>query len=104
MSDTAKTLTDLPAPDDRTAWAVLARLDIPSDRDLSDADLPLGENLRAARRAQGLKSEQVALAIGKSVYSVHSYENGRVSPPAHVLVSLSRLLGVSVDSLLGLEE
>lgn len=62
-----------------------------------------GRNLREARAAAGLRPEQVALAIGKSVYTIHEYERGRVSPPADVLADLSRLLGVTVDRLIGLE-
>lgn len=62
-----------------------------------------GHNLREARLTAGLRPEQLALAIGKSVYTIHEYERGRVSPPACVLASLSLLLGVSVDRLLGLE-
>lgn len=62
-----------------------------------------GHNLREARIAAGLRPEQVALAIGKSVYTVHEYERGRVTPPADSIAALSRLLGVSADHLLGLE-
>lgn len=62
-----------------------------------------GQNIREARLAAGLRPEQVALAIGKSVYSVHEYERGRVVPPACVLADLATTLGVSTDRLLGLE-
>lgn len=62
-----------------------------------------GRNIREARAAAGLQPEGLALAIGKSVYSVHEYERGRVSPPACVLADISRVLGVTVDRLLGLE-
>lgn len=62
-----------------------------------------GHHLRQARIVAHLKPEQLALAIGKSVYTIHEYERGRVSPPADVLAELSRVLGVSVDHLLGLE-
>lgn len=62
-----------------------------------------GHNLREARIAAGFRAEHVALALGKSVYTIHEYERGRVSPPADVLADLSRLLGVTVDRLLGLE-
>ena len=62
-----------------------------------------GTNLREARTAAGLRPEQVALAIGRSVYSVHEYERGRVSPPANVLVDLAELYGCTVDHLLGRE-
>jgi transcriptional regulator with XRE-family HTH domain len=64
---------------------------------------PLGPNLRAARREKGIPAERVALAIGKSVYTIHSYECGRVMPPANVLADLATYLQVSADSLLGLE-
>lgn len=62
-----------------------------------------GHNLREARIAAGLRPEQVALAIGKSVYTIHEYERGRVSPPADAIAALSRELRVSADRLLGLE-
>lgn len=62
-----------------------------------------GHYLRDARIAAGLRPEQVALAIGKSVYTIHSYECGRVTPAADTIAALSRLLGVSADRLLGLE-
>lgn len=62
-----------------------------------------GHNLREARTAAGLRPEQVALAIGKSVYTIHEYERGRVMPPADAIAALSRLLDVSADRLLGLE-
>lgn len=62
-----------------------------------------GHNLREARTAAGLRPEQVALAIGKSVYTIHEYERGRVMPPADAIAALSRLLGVTADRLLGLE-
>lgn len=61
-----------------------------------------GHNLREARIAAGLRPESVALAIGKSVYTIHEYERGRVTPPADAIAALSRLLGVSADHLLGL--
>lgn len=62
-----------------------------------------GHNIREARLESGLRPEQVALAIGKSVYTVLEYERGRVMPPADAIAALSRFLGVSADRLLGLE-
>jgi transcriptional regulator with XRE-family HTH domain len=58
------------------------------------------ERLRAAREAAGLRRELAAVECDRSFRSIVSYENGTASPSAGVLVTLARLYGVSVESLL----
>jgi transcriptional regulator with XRE-family HTH domain len=53
--------------------------------------------LRQARLAAGLKPERLALLIDRSVWSIHQYERGTVTPPAPVLGQLADQLGCSVD-------
>ncbi len=58
-----------------------------------------GQRLREARTAAGLSPEQVAVSIGRSAYSVHEYERGRVRPSAATLGALAAILGCPVDAL-----
>jgi transcriptional regulator with XRE-family HTH domain len=60
-----------------------------------------GSRLRNARIAAGLSPEQLAVNIGRSVYSIHSYEIGRVSPPVSVLSQIAHALGVDISDLFG---
>lgn len=59
-----------------------------------------GRRLRAARITAGLKPEQLALRVGRSVYSVHAYERGVQVPSARALAALADALDITVDSLL----
>lgn len=58
-----------------------------------------GRRLRDARIAAHLKPEQLALRIGRSVFSVHAYEIGRAQPSVTVLASIADVLGVATDAL-----
>lgn len=58
-----------------------------------------GPRLRDARLAAGLSPEQLAVSIGRSVYSIHSYETGRIAPPLSVLSQISDALSVDVADL-----
>lgn len=59
-----------------------------------------GQRLRDARSAAGLKPEQLAVKIDRSVYSIHEYERGRVTPPVDVLVRICVALGRRLDDFL----
>lgn len=58
------------------------------------------KRLRAARIAAGLRPEQLALTIGRSVYSIHEYERGRVQPPVDIAAALADALGCGVEQLI----
>lgn len=58
-----------------------------------------GARLRNLRIAAGLSAEQLALKISRSVYSIHSYESGRVSPPVSVLTEIAHELGADIADL-----
>ncbi|MGH3798479.1 MAG: helix-turn-helix transcriptional regulator [Pseudonocardiaceae bacterium] len=58
-----------------------------------------GPALKAARLAAGLTPEQVAVAIGRSAWSIQSYELGRGLPPVPVLAHLADVLGVGIEDL-----
>jgi transcriptional regulator with XRE-family HTH domain len=62
-----------------------------------------GPRLREARIAAGLRPEQLALSIGRSVYSIHDYERGRVRPPVDVLADIAEVLHRDINDLLAEE-
>ena len=63
-----------------------------------------GRRLREVRTASGIPVELLALNVGRSAYSIHEYELGRVTPPINVLARIADSLGRPVDDLLTDEE
>ncbi|MEU8608771.1 helix-turn-helix transcriptional regulator [Actinoplanes sp. NPDC048791] len=61
------------------------------------------QRLRDARLARGLKPEALALRIDRSVWSIHQYERGTVTPPAPILGVLADQLDCTVDDFFALE-
>ncbi|MEV5689915.1 helix-turn-helix domain-containing protein [Micromonospora globbae] len=57
-----------------------------------------GAQLRTARLRAGLKPEQLAVRIDRSVYSIHQYERGVALPSVPVLASLADALACPVDA------
>ena len=60
--------------------------------------------LAALRRAHNLSQEELAERLNVSRQAVSKWERAESSPDTDNLVALARLYGVSLDSLLGLEE
>ena len=60
----------------------------------------LGARIATLRRAAGLSQGELARRLQVSVSAIGMYEQGRREPSAEILVSLSRVFGVSVDYLL----
>lgn len=56
-----------------------------------------GARLRAARKRNGIPKELVALAAGRSTYSINEYESGRVVPPLPTLAAIADFLGEPVE-------
>lgn len=61
----------------------------------------VGERIRARREKMGLTQRDVAHALQVSAQAVSRWEFGENAPDVGVMVPLSRLLGVSLDWLLG---
>lgn len=57
-----------------------------------------GLRLREARLAAGLKPEQLAVRIDRSVWAIHQYERGTAQPSTNALVGLSDVLGTPLDT------
>lgn len=64
---------------------------------------PFGQRLEALRKTRGLTQLQVAKALGTTQRTVSYYENQGGSPPAHVVITIAKLLHVSADELLGIK-
>ena len=63
--------------------------------------LQFAEHLKNARTAAGLSQEELANKIGVSRQAISRWERGEASPDTDNLIELSRVLGVSIDSLVG---
>lgn len=56
-----------------------------------------GRLLQQQRKGAGLKPEQLALRVNRSVFAVHQWERGTASPRASVLAALADTLNCSVE-------
>lgn len=63
-----------------------------------------GDRLARIRKAAGFSQRDLANEIGISNRMVAYYEKQTVYPPAHLLPLLAKVLSVSTDALLGLED
>jgi transcriptional regulator with XRE-family HTH domain len=61
----------------------------------------LGNRIREQRKKLGLKQEDIAHALQVSPQAVSKWERGENAPDIATLGPLSRLLGLSIDQLLG---
>lgn len=64
----------------------------------------IGERIRSLRKQKNLKQIDLATLLGVSKSVISSYENNTHYPPYDVLLSMSRIFGVSTDYLLGAEK
>ena len=66
--------------------------------------MTLGERIQALRKAAGMSQEELGDRLGVARQSVSKWESGATVPELDKLIAMSKLFGVSVGSLLGLEE
>ena len=58
-----------------------------------------GDSLRAIRVNADVRAEQLALDVGRSVYTIAGYELGTITPPSDVVGKIADRFGVSIDDL-----
>jgi len=63
----------------------------------------IGTRIKTARKRRGLSQKALANCICKCASAVSGYENDFQTPPADVLISIARVLDVSVDFLVGFQ-
>ncbi|KAB1149232.1 helix-turn-helix transcriptional regulator [Streptomyces luteolifulvus] len=59
-----------------------------------------GAALRDARRLAGIPAAQLAAAIGRTEWTVWSYETGRIRPSVDIAAGLADALDLHVEQLL----
>jgi transcriptional regulator with XRE-family HTH domain len=65
----------------------------------------IGQNVKRMRSAAGLTQQALAVAAGLSISAITQIEQGtNEDPRASTLSALARVLGVTVDDLLKVEE
>lgn len=64
----------------------------------------LGDRLKKARMSVGITQQCVADSLGLTLRTYQRYEDGDTEPTLYGLVSLSVILGVTADHLLGLSD
>ncbi|EOU1879797.1 helix-turn-helix transcriptional regulator [Clostridium perfringens] len=66
--------------------------------------MDIGNNIKSIRKKNKLTQKDLADKLNKSVRMVQKYENGEVTPNIEVLKEISKILNVSLDSLLDTNE
>ena len=66
--------------------------------------MSFAENLMALRKQRGWSQEELGNQIGVTRQTVSKWEMGQSTPELEKLIELSRLFGLSIDRLVGLEE
>ncbi len=74
------------------------------DEEFRSAQKRLAHNLRTVRQISGISQEALAHEAGIDRTYVSQLERALVNPSLHVLVRISRELGVDVQQLLGEDE
>ena len=63
----------------------------------------LGQKILEARKAQGLTQEQLGTELGVSPQAVSRWEHGESAPDIAIVPDICRVLGISADTLLGVD-
>lgn len=63
--------------------------------------MTIGEAIKAARKARGLKQIELAEKAGISVNTIRFWETDRTSPTAIFLCCVADVLDVTLDELVG---
>ena len=66
-------------------------------------ELKIGEKIAKYRKLKGYTQEQLGELVGVSGQAVSKWENGGV-PDTYLLPTISKVLGVSIDALFGVEK
>ena len=66
--------------------------------------MTIGQRIAQKRKEQGLSQEALGDRLGLSRQAIYKWESDAALPEIDKLVALSRLFGVSVGWLLGVEE
>jgi transcriptional regulator with XRE-family HTH domain len=71
---------------------------------IDEMALNIAENLKAARKKQGLTQAELAELIGVTREAITAYESGRVRLMDDILIRFSSVLKISTDEILGVKK
>ena len=77
----------------------MARWDEQLAKDLSKKSV--GEIIREARQRKGLKQDALAAELHVTPQAISRWETGQTAPDINLLLPLAKVLGLSVDQMLG---
>jgi transcriptional regulator with XRE-family HTH domain len=77
---------------------------MPKIKDQLNANEPFGERMARLRNESGYSQRDLAKETGISQRMIAYYEKQAKYPPTHVLPTLAKTLGLSLDQLMGLEK
>ena len=63
--------------------------------------MTIGERIKQARKAKGLKQKELAEAVGVAEVTIRQYEGGKYSPKCDKIVKIAEALNISILELLG---
>lgn len=66
--------------------------------------MSIGERIKKHRLKNNLTQKELSVQLGLTSKMISFYENDERTPPADILIKLSRIFTVSTDYLLGLSE
>ena len=72
-------------------------------RDKNEFMERFGSNLAAERKYKGLSQQELADAVGLSLWTISGYETGQYSPDMASATAIADVLDVSLDALAGRE-
>jgi transcriptional regulator with XRE-family HTH domain len=75
----------------------------PKQRGQTEWERDMGQRLQQLRQAKGLSQTQLALAAGVPVGSLRNWERGRRVPLLDAAARIAVALGISLDTLAGIE-
>ncbi len=63
--------------------------------------MTIGERIKEARKAKGMKQKELAEILGCTKQNISRFEKSKTSPRADTLIKIAETLGVPVSELLG---
>lgn len=79
------------------------RLDVNSLKQVSYTYI-MKNRLKELRKESGLTQKQIALKLKMSQTGYSKYETGENDIPTKILIALSKIYGISIDYILGVED
>lgn len=71
---------------------------------MEDQNICLGRNLKRFRQLYGISQSELGDKLGLTRETIYRYENDSQNPPLQTLIRISKLFGMSLDCLVGVDD